>query len=145
MRIFYYTWSTALTITVQVVELDALYRSRLRKYQMHSYFYGERLSPPPGMPPLSSGPASTGYVIGGEQNIDLTLSPSSFIIPFSDLTIWRIGEGPCLITCSIVSPSVAALEAPVSAAWTHIHSGQTQGAYARVRNRKRAGADAIVL
>ncbi|PSS31060.1 hypothetical protein PHLCEN_2v2392 [Hermanssonia centrifuga] len=75
-----------------VVELDALYRSRIHKYQMHSYFYGERFSVPPGMPSLNTGSTNTGYIIGGEQNTDLALSPSSTIISFSDLTIYRIGE-----------------------------------------------------
>ncbi|KAI0705931.1 Pre-mRNA cleavage complex II protein Clp1-domain-containing protein [Cytidiella melzeri] len=75
-----------------VVELDALYRSRVHNYQMHSYFYGERFAPPPGMPPLTSASATKGYLIGGEQIMDFTLAPSSFVIPFGDLTIWRIGE-----------------------------------------------------
>ena len=59
---------------------------------MHSYFYGERLDTPPGMPPLSTG---SSYLIGGEQNTDLALFPSSSVISFSDLSIWRIGEGEC--------------------------------------------------
>jgi len=72
-----------------VVELDAAYRSRIHKYQMHSYMYGERLSPPPGFPSL----AGPGYLIGGEQqSADLTLAPSSTVVNFSDLAIWRIGE-----------------------------------------------------
>ena len=89
-RVVYVQWFTSL---LQVAERDGLYRLRVHKYQMHSYFYGERFSPPPGMPPLTAGAASTGYIIGGEQNTDLALSPSSAIIAFDDLTIWRIGEG----------------------------------------------------
>jgi len=75
-----------------VVEIDALYRSRVHKYQMHSYMYGERITAPPGLPSLISAPASTGYLIGGEPSTDLTLAPSSTVVNFSDLTIWRIGE-----------------------------------------------------
>ena len=76
-----------------MVELDAPYRSRIHKYQMHSYFYGERFTLPPGMPSLLSGPGTAGYLIGGEQTMDFTLAPSSFVVPFGDLAIWRIGEG----------------------------------------------------
>ncbi|KAI0086409.1 Pre-mRNA cleavage complex II protein Clp1-domain-containing protein [Irpex rosettiformis] len=75
-----------------VVELDAPYRSRIHKYQMHSYFYGERFTLPPGMPSLTSAPAAAGYLVGGEQIMDFTLAPSSFVVPFGDLTMWRIGE-----------------------------------------------------
>ncbi|KAI0072264.1 hypothetical protein K474DRAFT_1693123 [Panus rudis PR-1116 ss-1] len=75
-----------------VVELDPPYRARVQKYQMHSYFYGSpRISPPEGMPPISM-TNNTTYLIGGEQNADMTLSPSSTIVNFGDLKIYRIGE-----------------------------------------------------
>lgn len=60
---------------------------------MHSYFYGERISPPLGLPPISSTTGSTKYLIAGEQAVDLALSPSSIATNFGDLTIWRVGEG----------------------------------------------------
>ncbi|KAI0345428.1 hypothetical protein BDW22DRAFT_1412293 [Trametopsis cervina] len=75
-----------------VVELDDEYESRVQKYQMHSYFYGERFSPPAGMPALVSASAATGYLVGGEQIMDFTLAPSSFVMPFGEISIWRIGE-----------------------------------------------------
>lgn len=76
-----------------VVELDALYRARVRKYQMHSYMYGERVTPPPGMPPLSATQTNVRYLVGGEQSTDMTLAPSSSVVGFGDMSIWRIGEG----------------------------------------------------
>ena len=60
---------------------------------MHSYMYGERVDPPAGLPSLANASPLTGYLIGGEQSMDLTLAPLSSIITFSDLSIWRIGEG----------------------------------------------------
>ena len=72
----------------QVVELDAGYRERIRKYQMHYYMYGKVLEPPPSL-------AGVACLQGGEQTPELTLnlSPSSSIVSFNDLTIYRIGEG----------------------------------------------------
>ncbi|KAK7693831.1 Cleavage polyadenylation factor subunit clp1 [Cerrena zonata] len=75
-----------------VVELESLYRARVRKYQMHSYMYGERITPPPGMPPLSVTQTAVRYLIGGEQSADMTLAPSSSIVSFGEMNIWRIGE-----------------------------------------------------
>lgn len=46
--------------------------------------YGQKLDPPPG---------ETSVTIGGEDFSDLTLSPSSTVIGFDDLTIYRIGGG----------------------------------------------------
>ncbi|KZT09713.1 uncharacterized protein LAESUDRAFT_810681 [Laetiporus sulphureus 93-53] len=70
-----------------VVELDAGYRERIRKYQMHYYMYGKVLEPPPSL-------AGAACLQGGEQTPELTLnlSPSSTIVSFNDLTIYRIGE-----------------------------------------------------
>ncbi|THH28918.1 hypothetical protein EUX98_g5271 [Antrodiella citrinella] len=75
-----------------VVELDELYRTRVRKCQMHSYMYGERVTVPPGLPSLATASPLTGYVTGGEQSTDLTLAPLSSIVGFGDLSIWRVGE-----------------------------------------------------
>jgi polyribonucleotide 5'-hydroxyl-kinase len=82
-----------------VVELDRLYRARVQRYQTHSYFYGEHLSAPPGMPPLASAAASTGYLVAGEQPTDFTLAPASSIVSFGDIAIWRIGEGTSPVLC----------------------------------------------
>jgi len=70
-----------------VVELDATYRERIRRYQLQNYMYGKVIRPPPGL-------SSTTYLQGGEQAADLTLNlaPVSSIVSFSDLTIYRIGE-----------------------------------------------------
>ncbi|TBU35506.1 hypothetical protein BD311DRAFT_772602 [Dichomitus squalens] len=70
-----------------VVELDAAYRERVHKYQLHTYFYGHVMQPPPGLP-------SKAYVQGGEQTPDQTmhLSPLSASVNFGDIVIYRIGE-----------------------------------------------------
>ncbi|KAI3595166.1 pre-mrna cleavage complex ii protein clp1 [Moniliophthora roreri] len=68
-----------------VVELDHGYRERIHNYQLHGYMYGEVIPPPTGLP---SGVTPSQ---GGEALTDLTLSPSSMVINFSDLTIYRIG------------------------------------------------------
>ncbi|KAF5389881.1 hypothetical protein D9757_003556 [Collybiopsis confluens] len=65
-----------------VVELDHSYRERRHKYQLHAYMYGDVIHPPPGI--------RTGTQ-GGETLTDLVLAPSSTVINFSDLTIYRIG------------------------------------------------------
>lgn len=86
-----------------VVELDAFYRARVHKYQMHAYFYGERFDPPPGMPPVATAPAAAGYLVAGEQPTDFTLAPASQVVNFGDIQIRRIGEGSC--DCAISSSS----------------------------------------
>ncbi|KAJ7583008.1 Pre-mRNA cleavage complex II protein Clp1-domain-containing protein [Mycena floridula] len=65
-----------------VVELDLGYRERIHSYQLHTYMYGQVIAPPSG---VSSGS------LGGEALVDHILSPSSTVINFSDLTIYRIG------------------------------------------------------
>ncbi|KAG7092739.1 Cleavage polyadenylation factor subunit clp1 [Marasmius oreades] len=65
-----------------VVELDHGYRERIINYQFHGYMYGEVIRPPPGI---------TSGTQGGEALTDLTLSPSSTVVNFSDLKIYRIG------------------------------------------------------
>lgn len=73
-----------LTTPDQVVELDHGYRERVHKYQLHTYMYGQKIDPPPGI---------TSAIVGGEAVADLVLSPSSCVIKFGDLTIYRIGAG----------------------------------------------------
>ncbi|KAK7037986.1 mRNA cleavage and polyadenylation factor CLP1 [Favolaschia claudopus] len=65
-----------------VVDLDHLYRERVHNYQLHSYFYGQVIPPPAGISAAS---------LGGETLSDLVLSPSSTVINFDDLSIFRIG------------------------------------------------------
>ena len=68
----------------QVVELDHSYRERVHNHQLHTYMYGQVFDPPPG----TSSPT-----LAGEPMTDLALAPSSTIINFTDLTIYRIGAG----------------------------------------------------
>lgn len=68
----------------QVVELDHLYRERVHNYQLHTYMYGQIIPPPAGISSAS---------LGGETLSDLVLSPSSTVINFDDLSIFRIGAG----------------------------------------------------
>ncbi|KAJ7087751.1 Pre-mRNA cleavage complex II protein Clp1-domain-containing protein [Mycena epipterygia] len=65
-----------------VVELDHLYRERVHNYQLHTYMYGQIIPPPAGISSAS---------LGGETLSDLVLSPSSTVINFDDLSIFRIG------------------------------------------------------
>ncbi|KAG5645598.1 Cleavage polyadenylation factor subunit clp1 [Asterophora parasitica] len=65
-----------------VVELDHTYRERIHNYQLHTYMYGQIIPPPPGI---------TQATVGGEALTELTLAPSSTVISFDDLTIFRIG------------------------------------------------------
>lgn len=67
-----------------MVELDHSYRERVQKYQLHTYMYGYAVQPPAGV--------TTG-TLGGEALSDLVLSPSSTVIKFGDLSIFRIGTG----------------------------------------------------
>ncbi|EGO21102.1 hypothetical protein SERLADRAFT_372905 [Serpula lacrymans var. lacrymans S7.9] len=66
-----------------VVELDHSYRERVQKHQLHTYMYGQVIDPPPGIP---SG------MVDGEMTADLVLSPSSTVLSFDDLTIYRVGQ-----------------------------------------------------
>ncbi|KIM79603.1 hypothetical protein PILCRDRAFT_73915 [Piloderma croceum F 1598] len=66
-----------------VVELDHSYRERVHNYQLRTYMYGQVIEAPPGI---------SSATLGGETMTDLVLSPSSVVIGFDDLTIYRIGE-----------------------------------------------------
>ena len=68
----------------QVVEVDHGYRERIHNYQLHNYMYGQVIQPPPGI---------TLGTLGGESLTDFVLSPSSTVINFGDLQIYRIGSG----------------------------------------------------
>ncbi|KAF8637404.1 hypothetical protein AX17_002899 [Amanita inopinata Kibby_2008] len=65
-----------------VVELDPAYRERVHKYQLHSYMYGQVIPAPSG---------ATDSTLGGEALADLALAPSSTVINFGDISIYRIG------------------------------------------------------
>ncbi|KAF9469333.1 Pre-mRNA cleavage complex II protein Clp1-domain-containing protein [Collybia nuda] len=65
-----------------VVELDHGYRERVHNYQLHTYMYGQIIQAPPGI---------SSATLGGEALTDLVLSPSSTVINFDDLSIFRIG------------------------------------------------------
>ncbi|TFK42324.1 Pre-mRNA cleavage complex II protein Clp1-domain-containing protein [Crucibulum laeve] len=65
-----------------VVELDHSYRERVHNYQLHTYMYGQVIQPPNGV---------INPTVGGEAITDLILSPSSTVVNFSDLSIFRIG------------------------------------------------------
>ncbi|KAF8891289.1 Pre-mRNA cleavage complex II protein Clp1-domain-containing protein [Infundibulicybe gibba] len=66
-----------------VVELDHNYRERIHNYQLHTYMYGQIIPSPPGISAAS---------LGGEALTDLVLSPSSIVVNFSDISIFRIGS-----------------------------------------------------
>ncbi|KAI6109694.1 hypothetical protein F5141DRAFT_1063872 [Pisolithus sp. B1] len=63
--------------------LDHNYRERVQSYQLHAYMYGQKIDPPPGI---------TSAIVAGEAAADLVLAPSSSIVNFGDITIYRIGE-----------------------------------------------------
>ncbi|KAG6916611.1 Cleavage polyadenylation factor subunit clp1 [Tephrocybe rancida] len=65
-----------------VVELDHNYRERIHNDQLHTYMYGQIIPPPPGIASATA---------GGEALTELTLAPSSTVISFDDLTIFRVG------------------------------------------------------
>ena len=67
---------------LQAVELDVQYRQRVHAQQLHTYFYGQVIAPPRGLS------AST----IGDADSDGRLAPSSFVVPFGELTFLRIGE-----------------------------------------------------
>jgi len=71
-----------LTRCWQVVELDVHYRQRVHVQQLHTYFYGQTIAPPPALSITSI----------GDADFDGHLAPSSSVIPFGELTFLRIGE-----------------------------------------------------
>ena len=73
---------------MQVVEVDHSYRERVHNYELHTYMYGQIIHPPAGI---------TNGTSGGETLTDLVLAPSSTVINFSDLQIYRIGSGIILL------------------------------------------------
>ncbi|EJD05703.1 Clp1-domain-containing protein [Fomitiporia mediterranea MF3/22] len=82
-----------------VVDVDIAYRERVHRYQIHNYMYGHHLTPPSG---LSQQPTQG----TSEESSDLLadssrLSPLSTTIPFSDLTIYRIGGGAIAPTSAL--------------------------------------------
>ena len=98
------------------VELDHGYRERIQRSQIQSYFYGQRLEAPGGV--AASGESGTtraggsgsgtaaaitaSLTLGGEDLVDLSLSPLSNVISMDDLTIYRIGGGEYLALVDLV-------------------------------------------
>jgi len=74
------------------VELDISYRERVQNHQIHGYMYGHNIPPPQGMK-VSGG---TGFTLGGESFTDWSLAPSSAVIGFDELDIYRVGAGACV-------------------------------------------------
>lgn len=60
----------------------------MHNYQLHTYMYGQIIQAPPGI---------SSATLGGEALTDLVLSPSSTVISFDDISIFRIGAG--MTTC----------------------------------------------
>ncbi|VDB82835.1 unnamed protein product [Peniophora sp. CBMAI 1063] len=69
-----------------VVELDLHYRTRVQRYQMHNYMYGQAFTPPEGLGLMIKGTP------GGESALEEHLAPSSVVISTDDIVIYRIGE-----------------------------------------------------
>ncbi|KAH9981105.1 Pre-mRNA cleavage complex II protein Clp1-domain-containing protein [Lactifluus volemus] len=65
-----------------VVELDLQYRQRVHAQQVHTYMYGQVITPPRGL--------SASAI--GDADFDGRLAPSSSVIPFGELSFLRIGE-----------------------------------------------------
>src|SRR5229473_3204087 len=58
------------------------YRQRVHTQQLHTYFYGQTITPPPGL-------SNTAI---GDADFDVHLAPSSSVISFGELSFLRIGE-----------------------------------------------------
>jgi polyribonucleotide 5'-hydroxyl-kinase len=77
-----------------VVELDRSYVERVQQYQLHTYMYGQVFDLPAGILPNALGAR-------GDSGLDLQLSPSSTVVGFDDMKIFRIGESACYSCCTI--------------------------------------------
>lgn len=71
-------------VSPQVVDHDALYRSRAQALQIRSYFYGDATPPPT---------VRLEALAGNVATVPLPLAPHSTSIKFDDLAIYRVGEG----------------------------------------------------
>ncbi|KAF8919363.1 hypothetical protein CPB85DRAFT_1373536 [Mucidula mucida] len=80
-----------------VVELDMGYRERVQSHQLHTYMYGQVIKPPAGISPSA---------VNNDTFSDIVLSPSSTVIGFDDLTIYRIGAGT-YFSATMMAPSDA--------------------------------------
>ncbi|KAG6876795.1 Cleavage polyadenylation factor subunit clp1 [Termitomyces sp. T159_Od127] len=75
------TYGSQLTVIKVPKPGGVSYRERVHNYQLHTYMYGQVLTPPSGV---------TSAVAGGEA-LSRLLAPSSTVINFGDLTVLRIG------------------------------------------------------
>jgi polyribonucleotide 5'-hydroxyl-kinase len=105
---------------IQVAELDVPYRQRVHAQQIHTYMYGQVITPPRGL----------SVSIIGDADFDGHLAPSSSVIPFGELSFLRIGESEpfyllpspswrASLTCFVNSESMAPSSAlPIGATRT---------------------------
>jgi polyribonucleotide 5'-hydroxyl-kinase len=105
---------------IQVAELDVPYRQRVHAQQIHTYMYGQVITPPRGL----------SVSIIGDADFDGHLAPSSSVIPFGELSFLRIGESELFyllpspswrdsLTCFVNSESMAPSSAlPIGATRT---------------------------
>jgi len=63
-----------------------VHRQRVRSYQIQNYMYGQKVEVPDG---CDDGEGS--YLFQHEPTSDLSLAPSSTVVSFDDITIYRIG------------------------------------------------------
>ena len=73
---------------LQAVDRDYAYRQRVRNHQVQNYVYGQKVEIPDR---CDNGEGS--YLFQHEPTSDLSLAPSSTVVPFDDITIYRIGGG----------------------------------------------------
>lgn len=73
---------------LQAVDRDHAHRQRVRNHQIQNYMYGQKVEIPAR---CDNGEGS--YLFQHEPTSDLSLAPSSTVVSFDDITIYRIGGG----------------------------------------------------
>ena len=73
---------------LQAVDRDHAHRQRVRNHQIQNYMYGQKIEIPDR---CDKGEGS--YLFQHEPTADLSLAPSSTVVSFDDITIYRIGGG----------------------------------------------------
>jgi len=73
---------------LQAADRDYTYRQRVRNHQIQNYMYGQKIKIPNR---CDNGEGS--YLFQHEPTSDLSLAPSSTVVSFGDITIYRIGGG----------------------------------------------------
>lgn len=77
--------------STQAVDRDQAHRRRVRNHQIQNYMYGQKVEIPDG---CDNGEGS--YLFQHEPTSDLSFAPSSTVVSFDDITIYRIGGGESL-------------------------------------------------